>query len=200
MLTIYHAKQTRSLRPIWLCHELGVDVEVKTLPFTPEGLADPEFRRLSPAGKIPVMVDGDLTLFESGAIVETILDRYGNGKLRPAEASDARALYRQWCDFSESTLLRPLGFNRLKRAPDDGLPELLDDANQKVHGALSVVENALADADYLIDDTFSAADIMMGYALALLAFSSTVDDRYPNCQRYVAALMAREACQLALAH
>lgn len=199
MLTIYHAPRTRSVRPIWLCFELGIEVQIKTVPFTPEALAAPGFRELSPAGKIPVMVDGDLTVFESSAIVEAILDRYGSGRLRPAAGTNDRAHYNQWCAFSEATLLRPVGYNRLLRTPEDGLANLMKDANSKAHGALSAVETALSGRDYLVGDEFSAADIMMGYALALLDFSKTLDERYPVCRRYLARLMAREACQRAIA-
>ena len=65
MLRIYHAPGTRSVRPIWLCYELGIEVEVVTVPFTPEYLSSDEWRLISPAGKVPILVDGDLTMFES---------------------------------------------------------------------------------------------------------------------------------------
>ena len=76
VLTLYHHTGTRSVRPLWLCYELDVPVRLETPSADSTG-----WRAVSPAGKVPVLTDGDVTLFESGAIVEHVLDRYGRGRL-----------------------------------------------------------------------------------------------------------------------
>ena len=77
MLTIYHAPGTRSIRVLWLCHELDIPHEVKTIPFASPYRASPEYRALNPVGKVPAMTDGAFTMFESGAMVQYLLDRHG---------------------------------------------------------------------------------------------------------------------------
>ena len=192
MLKIYHAKGTRSVRPIWLCFELNLPVEISPIDFSQAYRDTPEWRALSPTGKVPAMTDGDLTMFESGAMVDYILERYGEGRLRPAPGTTASALHHQWCWYSEATLVRPIGLNRmLKYTPEDR--SLAAETEEKVRGCLEVVDRVLADRDYLLGAEFGAADIMMGYSLNLLANNKLLDDRYPKAQAYLARLQGRDA-------
>lgn len=197
MITIYHAPGTRSIRPIWLSFELSLDIEIETVPFTPDFLDSPEWRAISPAGKLPVLQDGDLTMFESGAMVEYILDRYGEGRLRPAAGSTESALHQQWSWFSESTLARPLGMSRMLR-PAESEGSLADDARHKIESCLNVVDMALRGKQYLLGNEFYAADIMMGYSLVLTKRFKILDERFPATLAYVDRLMAREACKRAM--
>ena len=90
MLKIFHVPGTRSFRPIWLCYELDLSVDVEPIDFSSSFRDSNEWRAISPAGKVPAMIDGDLRMFESGAIVDYILERYGEGRLQP-EDLEARA-------------------------------------------------------------------------------------------------------------
>jgi len=198
VLTIYHVPGTRSLRPIWLCYELGLPVEVATIDFSPAYRNSAEWRAISPGGKVPVLRDGDLTMFESGAMVEYILERYGNGRLRPAPGTAESALHHQWCWFAEATLIRPLGTNRFARHKGESAEELVAEAVEKTRSSISVVESAIADRDYLLGPVFGAADIMMGYSLELLASLKVLDDRYPACQTYLNRLRVRDAFERAM--
>lgn len=193
MLTIYHVPRTRSERPLWLCYELGLDVEVQRIDFSQTYRDTAEWREISPAGKVPALKDGDLTLFESGAMVEYILDQYGEGRLRPAQGTPERALYNQWCWFSEATLSRPLGLFRILRAGEGTLDDLVEDGRKKFHAALGAVELALTGKRYLLGETFMACDIMMAYTLILT--QKLLDDRYPNIRNYVTQLETHEAYQ-----
>ena len=83
---------TRSVRVVWLCKELQLPHEVKTISFSPEYRNSAEWRKLNPVGKVPAMTDGDFTMFESGAMVQYLLDRYGDGRLEPKRATQAHAL------------------------------------------------------------------------------------------------------------
>ena len=135
-------------------------------------------------------------MFESGAMVDYILDRYGEGRLRPPAGTSARALCQQWCWFSEATLLRPLGVSALQRDPPE---TVVAAALAKAHEATNVVDVALAGRAYMIGEEFTAADVMMGYALALLEHLKLLDrDAHPHAADYVARLKTREAFQRAL--
>ncbi len=199
MLKIYHVQGTRSLRPIWLCYELDLTVEVVPIDFSPTYRNSAEWRAISPAGKVPAMRDGALTMFESGAMVEYILDRYSNGRLRPPPGTAQSALHHQWCWFSEATLVRPLGINRLTRLRGGSSEQLGSEVDQKTHASIGVVEDAVADQDYLLGPEFGAADVMMGYSLELLASLKMLDDRYPNSRAYLSRLRSRASFKRAMA-
>ena len=189
MIQIYHAPGTRSIRPIWLCFELGIEIEITSIPFTPEYLASEEWRAISPAGKLPILRDDDLVMFESGAMMDYILDRYGNGRLRPPPGTREAAIHQQWSWFAESTLLRPLGISRMLRTDGD----VRSVARTKVEECLGLVETALTEKAFLLD-SFSSADIMMGYALELTRRSQLFNDNLPNTLSYLNSLKERDAC------
>ena len=194
MLKIYHAKGTRSVRPIWLCYELDLPVEVVPVDLSSPYRESPEWRAASPAGKIPAMRDGPTTMFESGAIVEYILERYGNGRLRPPPGTSQSALHHQWCWFAEATLLRPVGVHRILRAASNDGNTLVAEAAEKARACIDVVDKALADHPFLLGEEFGACDIMMGYSLAIVASAKLLDEGYPNATAYLARLTTREAC------
>ena len=198
MLKIYHVRGTRSVRPIWLCYELDLPIEVAPIDFSPAYRNSPEWRAISPAGKVPAMTDGGMTMFESGAMIDYILERYGAGRLRPAPGTADSAIHHQWCWFSEATLARPLGLNRLLRHPAESHLSVAADGEQKARICLQVVDQAVANRDYLLGAEFGAADIMMGYSLQLLADLHVLDDQFPNAQTYLQRLRGRNAFQRAV--
>jgi glutathione S-transferase len=193
-LKIYHVANTRSVRPIWLCFELGLEPEIVPVDFSPAYRDSPEWRAISPAGKVPVLQDGELTMVESGAMVDYILDRYGQGRLRPPAGTAARALHQQWCWFSEASLLRPLGLTRALRGGD-----LAAEALGKVQEALAVVDAAVNGREFLLGAEFTGADVMTGYALALLEHHGLVREAsQPHVFGYLQRLKAREAFRRAI--
>ena len=165
------------------------------IDFAPAYRNTPEWRAISPAGKLPVLTDGELTMFESGAMVDYILDVYGEGRLRPPPGDPARGLHQQWCWFSEATLIRPIGLNRLLRhEPADVAAEALG----KVRECVAVVEAALAGRDFLLGEAFTAADVMMGYSLALLDSLKALDRAaFAQTAAYLDRLKRREPFQRA---
>ena len=198
MLKIYHVRGTRSVRPLWLCYELNLPVAIEPVDFSPEYRNSPAWRAISPAGKVPVMTDGDMTMFESGAMVDYILERFGHGRLRPPPGTPESAIHHQWCWFSEATLARPLGIHRLLTSKGQSLDAVVAEAEQKARDCLAVVEHAVSDRDYLMGSQFDAADIMMGYSLELAANLKVLDDRYPNARAYLERLKRRDACKRAM--
>ena len=200
MLRIYHVKGTRGFRPIWFCEERGLPYEVESIDFSAEFRSTPEWRALSPTGKVPVMTDGILTMFESGAMVDYLVERYGGGGLVPNPGTADSALCRQWCWFGESTFARPLGEleNHHRVAPEGKtVPFVIEDCLARTRLCLDVLEGVFAGADYLVANTFGIADIMTGYTLALASQRKVVTDDYPNCRAYVARLSERPGFQVA---
>ena len=196
MLKIYHVSGTRSVRPIWLCYELEVPVEIEPVDFSPEFRSTPEWRAISPAGKVPVLVDGTVTMFESGAMVDYILAAYGEGRLRPRVGTAEYAIHQQWCWFSEATLIRPLGLSSLVQGAAGR--DVAAEGREKVQSALGAVDEALRDRDFLLGSQFSAADVMMGYSLGLLERFDALGDAHEDARAYLARLRTRDACQRAI--
>jgi glutathione S-transferase len=201
MIKLYHAQFTRSVRIIWLLEELGLPYELVTVPFTPP-TPSTGFSQQTPFGKFPTIEDGDLTMFESGAILEYILERYGQGRLAPAVGTAARGKFLQWLHFAEATMFPPLALiavNTMFKPEAERIPAVVADARASAATTLRVLEQALEGKDHLLGAEFSGADIMMGYALMSARFLGVLTDAYPNVNAYFARLQARPAFQKALA-
>jgi glutathione S-transferase len=200
MIKLYHAQLTRSVRILWLLEELGLPYELATVPFTPPTAATP-FSQQTPFGKFPTIEDGDLTMFESGAILEYILERYGQGRLAPAPGTPARGKYLQWVHFAEATMFPPLGviaFNTLFKPEAERIPAAVADARAMAAATMRVLEGALDGKAYLLGAELSGADIMMGYTLMSSKFLGVLTDQYPNVNAYFERLQTRPGFQKAL--
>jgi len=199
-ITIYHVNGTRSMRVIWLCHELDIPCQVEVIDFSKQYRASPNWRAKSPTGKVPAMDDGELTIFESGAMVQYLLDRYGNGLLQPEPGSPAGAYYQQWCWFAEATFARPLGDiaqHTLVRPEQERIPAVVADSRERAGVCLEAVEAVMSHQDYLLGD-FTAADIMMGYSLMLAEKFALINEDLPATNAYFARLKSRQGYQHAM--
>ena len=167
MITIYHATGTRGYRAIWACEELGVPYKLVAADMSADYRASPEWRKMNPVGKVPVMTDGDLTMFESCAMVQHILDKYGEGRLQPERGSDLYALYLQWAWFAEATFARPLGelVNHGRVFGDHPISSVVDDMEARSRLCAQAVDQALRARRYLLGEEFSGADIIMIYSI-----------------------------------
>lgn len=201
MIKLYHAQLTRSVRILWLLEELGLPYELATVPFAPPSPSTP-FSQQTPFGKFPTIEDGDLTMFESGAILEYVLERYGQDRLAPAPRTPARGTFLQWVHFAEATMFPPLGviaFNTLFKPEAERIPAAVADARAMGAATMAVLERALDGKAYLLGTEFSGADIMMGYTLMSAKLLGVLTDQYPNVNAYFARLQARPGFQKALA-
>ncbi|MGI9284886.1 MAG: glutathione S-transferase family protein [Pseudomonadales bacterium] len=199
MLKLYHAPRTRSLRILWLLEELNLPYELESVEFVPQSTT---FKQATPLGKLPVIEDGATVIGESGAIIEYILERYGEGRLAPAIGDPLRGEFLQWIHFSEGTAYPPLGviIYHTRYANDaDRYPELMEDARQRTHRGLDYFEQALRGKNYVLGAEFSAADIMMGFTLGAALEMGVLDARYTDLNRYFERLASRPAFQKALA-
>lgn len=173
MIEIYHVPNTRGIRPIWLCAELEIPYTVIDVDFSASYRSSPEWRQMNPVGKVPVLVDTDaenLTFFESGAMVQYLLDRYGQGLLQPKPGTPEHALYLQWSWFAEATFARPLGeiVNHLREFPGELTNEAaLEEMRNRGRLCIEALVPELSQRDYIAGENFSAADIMLGYSVML---------------------------------
>ncbi len=196
MIKIYHAPFARSLRVIWLLEELGLPYEVEKVEFNKANLNSPEYLAVHPLGKVPAIDDGEVHMIESGAIVQYILERYGKGRLEPEIDSPDRPAFLQWMHFGEATAVGPIGAivqNTHLKPEAERIPEVVVEARQTADRYLGVLEAELSRRDYMVDGEFSAADIMIGYALVLGKMIGVVDDRYPRINAYLERLQSRSA-------
>ncbi|MBD3649001.1 MAG: glutathione S-transferase family protein [Pseudomonadales bacterium] len=195
MIRIYHVPRTRSIRVIWLCEELGLEYERVPVDFSPEYRFGAEWRKMNPVGKVPVMFDGDLKLFESGAMVQYLLARYGEGRLQPLPETDDYARFLQWCWFAEATFARPLGEivnHRRVFAEDEQSDAAIREMQDRAWLCVEALEEVLTDQPYLAGKEFTAADIMNGYSLMLTEW--LVPKSFPEMlAEYWGRLSARRA-------
>ena len=200
-LTIYHVAGTRSMRVIWLCLELDIPLEVEVIDFSPAYRNTASWRALSPTGKVPVLRDGEFTMFESGAMVQYLLDAYGDGRLQPRPGTRAAALFQQWSWFAEATLARPLGDiaqHSVIRPEAERIAGVVEDAKVRALTALGAVEKGLENRSYLMGETFSAADINMGYSLMLAERFGLLTEDLPRTRTYFSRLKERAFYQEAI--
>ena len=166
MLKIYHAPQTRGFRVIWVCEELSVPYEIVPVDFAAEYRATPEWRALNPVGKVPVMTDNDMTMFESCAMLQYILDRYGDGRLRPSRDDPGYAHYLQWSWFAEATFARPLGeIVNHRREFDPELDAVVAEMKSRATACVAAIDAALSGRSYLLGEAMSAADLSICYTM-----------------------------------
>ena len=141
-----------------------------------------------------------MALYESGAMAEYVLDRYGYGKLQPSPGTLAAAHCRQWCWFAEATFARPLGeiVNHRRVAPNGELVEfVIEDCKARARTCIDAIEGVVATSPYLVGGTFSLADIMNGYTLMLADNFGVLTDDHPHTMEYYQRLGERPAFQVA---
>jgi glutathione S-transferase len=200
-LTVHHLRRSQSERIVWLCEELGIDYVLKCYARdSATMLAPPEYRALHPIGTAPVMTDGHITLAESGAIVDYIIARYGNGRLAlPPEHPDF-ADYLFWFHYANGTLQLQMMRNfALRRAgvADDNPVRCL--AAERLERNLKFVDARLAAVDYLAGHGFTAADIMTVFSLTTMRSFFALDlVPYRHVLAYLQRIGQREAYQRAM--
>jgi len=213
VIIVHHLNNSRSLRVLWLLEELGCDYQVLKYQRDPHTLlAPPELRRVHPLGKSPVISDGARIIAESGAIIEYLLDSYGNGRLRPPPGSDTRLRYTYWLHYAEGSAMAPLllklVFQRLPRGP---VPTLLRPIVRRIAARAQTSfidpqlqthiawwESELTRSPWFAGEEFTAADIQMSFPLEAAAARSGVA-MGEKVRGFLERIHARSAYQRALA-
>ena len=221
MITVHHLNNSRSQRVLWLLEELGVDYEIKKYQRDAVTMLAPaELMRIHPLGKSPVITDsgGDstgnevITVAESGAIVEYLVERYGHGKLIPLPHSAQRRRYSYWLHFAEGTAMPPLLmkliFDRIKstKMPFFAKPIAKAIANNvlasfvgpNLERQLDFMEGELSQHEWFAGDEFTAADIQMSFPLEAAAQRAGLNASRPKLMEFLKNIHARPAYQKAL--
>jgi len=200
MPTVHFAPNSRAGRIIWLMEELGLPYEVNRMAFHPKDLKSDEHRARHPLGRIPVLEDGEVTIYESGAILEYVLARHKDGGLKPAVDAPTFPAYLQWFHYCEGMVMPPINTIVVQTIllPEDRRDAtVLGQAQRLLTKALAPVDEALAGKDYLIGD-FSAADLMLGHAAFMANRLGCVPEEMANLKAYVQRVSERPAFQTAI--
>ncbi len=198
MITVHHLNDSRSQRVLWLLEELGLPYEIKYYQRDAQTrLAPPELQAVHPLGKSPVVTDGGRTLAESGAIVETLVRRHGNGGLQPDPSSPAYDDYVHWLHYAEGSAMLPLMLNLyVSRLGEAGAP-LHPRIESEIANHLGYVNQALEGRTWLLGDAFCGADVQMSF-VGEIAGAYGKRQEYPNIDAWVKRFQARPAYQAAL--
>ncbi|MEE2782722.1 MAG: glutathione S-transferase family protein [Pseudomonadota bacterium] len=200
MLKLHFAPNSRAGRIVWLLEELGLPYEINKMAFHPSDLKSDEHRARHPLGRVPVLDDGEISIYESGAIVEYVIERHKNGGLKPAVDTVEYPDYLQWFHYCEGMVMPPVNtivVQTVLLPPERRDETALAQAQRLLTKALAPVDETLAGKDYLIGD-FSAADIMLGHACFMGNRLGCVPDEMVNLKGYVERVTARPAFQTAI--
>jgi len=213
MITVHHLENSRSQRVLWILEELGLPYEVKRYARDPKTMLAPlELRAVHPLGKSPVITDGDITLAESGAILEYLVDKYGGGRLAPATGATERLRYTYWMHYAEGSAMPPLllklVFTQVPRAPRlgllrpivkriaDGVKKSFVEPQIRLH--LDYLEGELAKSTWFAGPEFSAADIQMSFPIEAASVRGGLDATRPKLWEFLARIHERPAYRRAL--
>ena len=214
MLTLHHLDHSRSQRVLWLLEELELPYEIKLYTRDRQTMLGPaELKKVHPLGKSPVITDGELTLAESAAILEYLLDRYGSGRLAPPVGSPEYLRFRYWMHYAEGSAMPPLllklVFDRVASGPmpffvrpvaraiANGANKAFIGPQLKLH--LDYMESELGKSLWFAGDEFSAADIQMSFPLEAAQSRAGLDASRPRLSAFLQRIRERPAYQLAIA-
>ena len=200
MLKLHFAPNSRAGRIVWLLEELELPYDINKMAFSQEDLKSEEHRARHPLGRVPVLDDGDVQIYESGAIVEYVLERHKNGGLKPSVDSELYPQYLQWFHYCEGMVMPPVNtivVQTVLLPPDRRDETALKQAQKLLGKALQPVNESLAGKDYLIGD-FSGADVMLGHACFMSNRLGCVPDEMEHLKGYVGRVEARPAFQTAI--
>ncbi|UNG20501.1 glutathione S-transferase family protein [Stutzerimonas zhaodongensis] len=213
MITLHHLENSRSQRVLWLLEELQLPYEIKRYARDPKTmLAPPELKQVHPLGKSPVITDGDLTLAESAAILEYLVERYGEGRLAPAADTPEYLRFRYWMHYAEGSAMPPLllrlVFDRVANGP---MPffirpvarAIAKGANQAFIGPqlklhLDYMESELSKTHWFAGEDFTVADIQMSFPLEAAQARAGLDASRPNLTAFLKRIRERPAYQRAV--
>ena len=213
MITVHHLENSRSQRVLWLLEELSLPYEVRRYARDPKTMLAPrELAQVHALGKSPVITDGDITVAESGAIVEYLLDTCGDGRLRPAAGTPERRQFTYWLHFAEGSAMPPLlmklVFDKVRSAPVPffikpivrGIADKVTSSfiAPNIKSQLDFMEAELSTRPWFAGRRFSAADIQMSFPLEAAAGRAGLGSSRPKLMDWLQRIHARPAYQRAL--
>lgn len=213
MITLHHLDNSRSQRVLWLLEELQLPYEIKRYARDRQTLlAPPELKKVHPLGKSPVITDDELTLAESAAILEYLVERYGEGRLAPSAESPEYLRFRYWMHYAESSAMPPLllklVFDRVATGPmpffvrpvaraiAKGAGKAFIGPQLKLH--LDYMETELGRSQWFAGEEFSVADIQMSFPLEAAQSRAGLDASRPRLGAFLQRIRDRPAYQRAI--
>ncbi|MES2535521.1 MAG: glutathione S-transferase [Pseudomonadota bacterium] len=213
MIVVHHLNNSRSQRILWLLEELGLEYEIKRYERDPKTmLAPPALREIHPLGKSPVITDDGVTVAESGAIIEYLVERYGHGNLIPAPGTPARLRYTYWLHYAEGSAMPPLllklVFDRIENGPMPFLIRPIARAiasrakssfiTPQLERHLDYLETEIGKGTWFAGEQFTAADIQMSFPLEAAAKRAGLHASRPRLMDFLERIHARPAYRRAL--
>jgi len=213
MIVVHHLNNSRSQRILWLLEELGLPYEIKKYQRDPKTMLAPlELRAVHPLGKSPVIQDGETIVAESGAIIEYLVGRYGEGRLAPAAGTPERLRYTYFLHYAEGSAMPPLllklVFDRVESTPAPFFVRPIARAIARkvkdsfvlpqIRQHLAFLEGELGQRAWFAGDDFSAADIQLSFPLEAAAARGGLDAQYPKLSAFLERIHARPAYARAL--
>ena len=200
MLLLHFSSNSRAQRVLWLLEELKINYKLNKIKFHPSELKSEQHRKRHPLGRVPVLEDDNVTIYESGAIIEYIIARHSNGTLKPSIDSNSFPKYLQWFHYCEGMVMPPMNTIVVHTIilPEERRDEVvLGQAQRLLSKALVPINHTLEGKEYLIGD-FSAADIMLGHALYMSKRLNCVSSDLSNIVDYIARIESRPCFQKAI--
>ena len=198
MIVVHHLNDSRSQRILWLLEELGLPYEIK--PYQRDSqtrLAPPELKKVHMLGKSPVITDANLTIIESGAIIDYVIRRHGKGRLQPAPETSAYDEYVQWMHYAEGSAMLPLMLNLYAARLGAAAAPLMPRIESEIANHLAYIDSALSGRNFLVGDSLTGADIQMSFVGEVAgAFGKRAE--YPNLDAWTKRLHDRPAYKKAL--
>jgi glutathione S-transferase len=213
MITVHHLNNSRSQRVLWLLEELGLSYEIKYYERDPKTMLAPvSLREVHPLGKSPVITDGELTLAESGAIIEYLVKHYGNGRLRPAPDTPEYLRYTYWLHYAEGSAMPPLLlkliFNQIEKSPMPFFARpiarsIVNRVNSsfiepQITQHLDYMESEIGKSAWFAGNEFTAADIQISFPLEAAAAQAELNASRPKLMAFLNRIHERPAYQQAL--
>lgn len=213
MITVHHLNNSRSQRVLWLLEELGLSYEIKHYERDPKTMLAPvSLREVHPLGKSPVITDGELTLAESGAIIEYLVKHYGNGRLRPAPDTPEYLRYTYWLHYAEGSAMPPLLlkliFNQIEKSPMPFFARpiarsIVNRVNSsfiepQITQHLDYMESEIGKSAWFAGNEFTAADIQISFPLEAAAAQAELNASRPKLMAFLNRIHERPAYQQAL--
>jgi len=200
-MKLYHSQYTRSGRAKWILEEAGAKYEVANITFAKGEHKSPEYLAINPNGAVPSLVDGDLKLIESSAIIMHIADKFPEKKLAPPLGSNERAEYYKWLVYVPSTIdpaLEAMTMHGRMLPEAKRVAAIAEDGKRKWGNIAKILEQAVGDRKFIVGNSFTGADVALGSAMGWVAFLGLLGE-HPKLEAYHKGLMDRPAYQRAYA-
>lgn len=195
-MKLYYARESRAVRVAWVLEELGLEYDVHKFSLGDRSMREPAYLSLHPMGRVPTLEDGKIRLFESGAIVQYILEKYGNGRFVPRSNNSNFASYLQWFHYAEGMIMPPMNtlvVETILLPPERRIEINVKRASKLLNQMLYAVNENLSDKAYLVGPEMTAAEFMTGHAVIMSQRLGIDMQDKPYLIEYIKRLETRDA-------